>query len=207
MPAMPARRASPSASPGAPPETRVALLRGINVGGKNKLRMADLSALFTKAGCAGVQTYIQSGNVVFDAPAAVADGLPARIERAIADRFGYRIPVVMRTAGELAAISRGNPFLAGGAAPDTLHVVFLPGVADADRVAALDQDRSPPDELLALGREIYLRCPDGFGRTRITSAYLDATLATTTTVRNWRTVEKLAELASPAARSSRSLRP
>src|SRR5271163_4473886 len=107
---MSARRASPSASPGAPRETHVALLRGINVGGKNKLPMADLSALFTGAGCAGVQTYIQSGNVVFDAPAAVADGLPVRIQQAITDRFGYRIPVVMRTAGDLAAISRGNPF-------------------------------------------------------------------------------------------------
>jgi uncharacterized protein (DUF1697 family) len=176
----------------------VALLRGINVGGKNKLPMADLSAMFTGAGCAGVQTYIQSGNVVFDAPAALADGLPVRIQQAIADRFGYRIPVVMRTAGELAAIFRENPFLAGGADPDTLHVVFVAGTPEASRVAALDPHRSPPDELLARGREIYLRCPNGFARTRITSAYLDTTLATTTTVRNWRTVEKLAQLARPS---------
>ena len=84
---------------------------------------------------------------------------PARaeefVERAILDRFGYRIPVVMRTAAELEAVSRGNPFLAKGAEPDTLHVVFLAGVPAASRVAALDPDRSPPDELLARGREIY----------------------------------------------------
>lgn len=199
---MPARvtSPSPSASPSrrASRETYVALLRGINVGGKNKLPMADLSALFTQAGCAGVQTYIQSGNVIFDAPAAVADSVPGRVERAILDRFGYRIPVVMRSAADLAAVARGNPFLAGGAEPDTLHVVFLAGVPEASRVAALDPHRSPPDELLARGREIYLRCPNGFARTRITSAYLDTTLATTTTVRNWRTVEKLADLASSA---------
>jgi uncharacterized protein (DUF1697 family) len=181
----------------------VALLRGINVGGKNKLPMADLSAMFTGAGCSGVQTYIQSGNVVFDAPAALADSVPGRIERAIADRFGYRIPVVMRAAGDLATISRGNPFLAGGADPDTLHVVFLAGAPDASRVAALDPHRSPPDQLLVRGRELYLRCPDGFARTRFTSAYFDTTLATTTTVRNWRTVEKLTELARQPREASR----
>jgi uncharacterized protein (DUF1697 family) len=174
----------------------VALLRGINVGGKNKVPMTELSAMFSAAGCAGVQTYIQSGNVVFDAPAAVADVVPGQIERAIAERFGYRIPVVMRTAGELAAIFGANPFVAKGAEPDALHVVFLAGAPAASRVAALDPDRSPPDEMVVRGREIYLRCPNGIARTRITNAYLDATLATTTTLRNWRTVEKLAELAS-----------
>ena len=202
---MPARKASPSASSSAPRATYVALLRGINVGGKNKLPMAELSAMFIGAGCAGVQTYIQSGNVVFEAPAAIADAVPGRIERAIADRFGYRIPVVMRTAGDLAAVVQDNPFLAGGLAggadPATLHVVFLAGEPDAARLAALDPDRSPPDEMRARGRHLYLRCPEGFARTRITSAYLDATLATTTTVRNWRTVEKLAALASPASRA------
>ena len=178
--------------------TYVALLRGINVGGKNKLPMADLSAMFAKAGCAAVRTYIQSGNVVFEAPSSVADGLSGQIERSIAARFGYRIPVVMRTAAELSQVARENPFLAKGAHPDALHVVFLAGTPDPHRSAALDPDRSPPDQLIVRGREIYLSCPNGMARTRITNAYLDATLATTTTVRNWRTVEKLAELSSSA---------
>jgi uncharacterized protein (DUF1697 family) len=186
----------------------VALLRGINVGGKNKLPMADLAAMFSSAGCAGVETYIQSGNVVFDAPKAIAEAVPGQVERAIAERFGYRIPVVVRTAGELATITRANPFLTEGADPAVLHVVFLAGAPAASRVAALDPQRSPPDELVVRGREIYLRCPNGIARTRITNAYLDATLATTTTLRNWRTVEKLAELslsgpAGPRAGSSR----
>ena len=190
---MPARK--PVITQKARSRTYVALLRGINVGGKNKLPMADLSAMFTAAGCAAVRTYIQSGNVIYDAAAALAAEVPGRVEAAIADRFGYRTPVVTRTAAELAAVLGGNPFLERGEEPDALHVVFLAAAPAAARVAALDPDRSPPDELVVRGREIYLRCPNGIARTRITNAYLDATLATTTTLRNWRTVQKLAELA------------
>jgi uncharacterized protein (DUF1697 family) len=199
---MPPRKASPTgpAAPRtAPRAAYVALLRGINVGGKNKLPMADLAAMFTGAGCDRVETYIQSGNVVFEAPQAIAEGAAGLIERAITERFGYRIPLVMRTAGELAAVVRDNPLIERGAAPDVLHVVFLAGAPAASRVAALDPQRSPPDEMIARGREIYLSCPNGMGRTRITNAYLDATLATTSTVRNWRTVQKLAEMATGRA--------
>jgi uncharacterized protein (DUF1697 family) len=178
----------------AAPASYVALLRGINVGGKNKLPMQDLSAMFTAAGCSAVRTYIQSGNVVFEAQRAVADALPGEIGRGIHERFGYRIPVILRSAGELGAIVAANPFLVKGAEPDALHVAFLSSEPAADRVAALDPNRSPPDELVVRGREIYLSCPNGYGQTRITNAYLDAKLATTATVRNWRTVEKLAEL-------------
>jgi uncharacterized protein (DUF1697 family) len=188
---MPSRRASPLER-----SAYVALLRGINVGGKNKLPMADLSAMFTAVGCSAVQTYIQSGNVVFEAPAAVAGGAAALVAQAIADRFGYRIPVVLRTAAELAAVALENPLLAKGADPSVLHVVFLAGAPAASRVAALDPNRSPPDELLVRGREIYLACPNGIARTRITNAYLDATLATTSTLRNWRTVLELARLSA-----------
>jgi uncharacterized protein (DUF1697 family) len=173
----------------------VALLRGINVGGKNKLPMADLAAMFTAAGCSGVRTYIQSGNVVFEAPAAVAGAVSGEVGRAIEAGFGYRIPVILRTAEELGAVLRNNPFLAAGADPQTLHVTFLSAEPLPARVAALDPGRSPPDELVVQGREIYLRCPNGYGNTKLTNAYFDAKLAATTTVRNWQTVEKLAEMA------------
>jgi uncharacterized protein (DUF1697 family) len=192
---MPARKKAQDGSTGAR-TTFVALLRGINVGGKNKLPMADLSAMFEKAGCARVQTYIQSGNVVFDAEAGAAGALPEQIQGAIEKRFGYRIPVVMRTAGEMAAVAGDNPFLSRGADADVLHVVFLAGAPSASRAAALDPNRSPPDEMVVRGREIYLACPNGIARTRITNAYLDATLATTSTLRNWRTVQVLARMAS-----------
>jgi uncharacterized protein (DUF1697 family) len=173
----------------------VALMRGINVGGKNMVPMRELVAAFVDAGCLDVRTYIQSGNVIFRAPAAVAARLPSRVEQAMADRFGFRVPVVTRTATELLAVTRNNPFLRPGTDPDALHVAFLAAVPGATAVAALDPGRSPPDRFSVRGRDIYLHCPNGLARTKLTNQYFDSKLATTSTVRNWRTVLKLLELA------------
>jgi uncharacterized protein (DUF1697 family) len=174
----------------------VALLRGVNVGGKNRLPMKGLAAMFAEAGCTDVVTYIQSGNVVFRATEACAARLPAAISKAVADRLGFRAPVVMRTAGELRAVARGNPFLRGGtsAEAESLQVMFLANRPSSAGVAALDPERSPPDEFQVKGREIYLRCPNGVGRSRLTNEYFDSKLATTSTMRNWRTVLKLVEM-------------
>ena len=172
----------------------VALLRGINVGGKNKLPMKELAAMFADVGAGDVQTYIQSGNVAFRAQAALAELLPAAVTSAIAKLFGFEVPVVMRTAEELRKVATGNPFLLAGADESALHVAFLmkkPGPAE---ISALDPGRFPPDELELHGREIYLRCPSGIARTRLTTAYFDSKLGTTSTVRNWRTVLKMAEM-------------
>ncbi len=174
----------------------VALLRGINVGGKNKLPMKDLAALVSEAGGRDVRTYIQSGNVVFRASAAQARRLPDAVSGAIADRLGFRPPVVLRSASELAAIARDNPFLASGHDAEFLHVVFLAERPSEGRTAALDRRRSPPDELVLRGREIYLRCPNGIARSKLTNDYFDRTLATVSTLRNWRTVLALGELAN-----------
>jgi uncharacterized protein (DUF1697 family) len=176
----------------------VALLRGINVGGRNSLPMKALAAMVEAAGASDVRTYIQSGNVIFSATSEVAGRLPETVGAAIVERFGFRAAVVTRSAGELRAIAEANPFLERGADPATLHVVFLAEEPAAERVAALDPRRSPPDELKVRGREIYLRCPNGFGRTKLTNDYFDAKLATTSTVRNWRTVLQLVELAQKA---------
>jgi uncharacterized protein (DUF1697 family) len=176
--------------------TYVALLRGINVGGKNLLPMKDLTRLFEDTGCAGVRTYIQSGNVLFKANPAKAGKLPALIAKGIADRFGYRTPVLLRTVDELGETIRLNPFLQAGSPADGLHVLFLASPPDAQSVATLDPDRSPPDAYLVRGREIYLQCPNGVGNTKLTNAYFDSRLATISTGRNWRTVLKLFEMAA-----------
>jgi uncharacterized protein (DUF1697 family) len=175
--------------------TWVALLRGINMGGKNLLPMTDLARLFEEAGCAGVRTYIQSGNVLFTASRARAEKLPGLIASGIADRFGYRIPVLLRTAADLGETIGNNPFLQAGAPQNWLHVLFLANQPDAGRVATLDPLRSPPDAYAVRGREIYLQCPNGAGSTKLTNAYFDSRLATISTGRNWRTVLKLFELA------------
>jgi uncharacterized protein (DUF1697 family) len=172
----------------------VALLRGINVGGKNTLPMRHLAAMFVEAGCSDVRTYIQSGNVVFAATPGVVKRLADAISRRIAKNFGYRVPVVLRTADELHQVLSGNPFLKSGADGRSLHVAFLADLPDPRRIAALDPKRSPGDSFKLRGREIYLCLPNGVAGTKLSNAYFDSTLATTSTLRNWRTVLKLVEM-------------
>lgn len=175
-------------------DVHVALLRGINVAGRNRLPMEDLRRLFRDVGCEQVESYIQSGNVVFEAAPELAARVPDLIREAIAEEFGYEIPVVARARAELEAVAEANPYLAAGADPKTLHVAFLGERPSEGAVDDLDPDRSPPDEFEVRGREIYLRCPNGMARTKLTNRYFDSRLDTTSTMRNWRTVLKLLEL-------------
>ena len=172
----------------------IALLRGINVGGKNRLPMKDLASIFREVGCTDVRTYIQSGNVIYRAAPSIAVRLADLISDAIAERFEIRIPVVVRTAHELERVVEGNPFLQATSSTRALHVGFLLDRPDSEAVQALDPDRSPPDEFAVVGSEVYLRCPNGIGRSKLTSQYFDSRLRTTITVRNWRTVVTLLDM-------------
>lgn len=172
----------------------VALLRGINVSGRNKLPMADLRQIFVDGGAQRVETYIQSGNVAFSATKIAAGNVPGFVQDAIADRFGYRVPVVIRTASELRKTASRNPFLDEGSDPSRLHVAFLGTRPTKARCASLDPDRSPPDRFVVRGRDIYLHCPRGLARSKLTNAYFDSRLDTTSTLRNWRTVLRLVEM-------------
>jgi uncharacterized protein (DUF1697 family) len=169
----------------------VALLRGINVGGNNRLPMKALAAMFTDAGCADVRTYIASGNVVFRAPERLTRTLAETIAERIRADFGLQTPVVLRSAQELAEVAAKNPFLPEGEDTKPLHVLFLADTPKAASVAKLDPDRSPPDTFRVIGREVYLRCPNGLARTKLTNAYFDSKLGTVSTGRNWNTVLKL----------------
>jgi uncharacterized protein (DUF1697 family) len=175
----------------------VALLRGLNVGGKNKLPMAELKAVFVDLGATDVDTYIQSGNVWFTLALAAAPALASAVSTTLAERCGVRTPVVIRSAADFAAVARAHPFAARAAnlpdKPETLHVVFLAGAPAPDRAALLDPARSPPDEFELCGREIFLFAPNGLARSRLTNDYFDRTLGTVSTLRNWRTVQALAE--------------
>jgi uncharacterized protein (DUF1697 family) len=175
--------------------TYVALLRGINVGGNNKLPMKDLAALVGACGGRDVRTYIQSGNVVFGASAGTDEKtLASKLAKRIAADHGLAIPVVLRTAAELAQVAERNPFLAAGKAIETLYVMFLADTPGKAAIATLDPRRSPPDELAVVGREVYLHLPNGAGRSKLTNAYLDSKLQTVSTARNWRTLLALIEM-------------
>ena len=172
----------------------VALLRGINVGGRNSLPMRDLQDILSSLGCDKVRTYIQSGNAVFSAtaePSALARQLSAAIEQ----RFGFAPQVLVMTAERLAAIAAANPFPHAAGEPSKLHVAFLTGAAaDAD-LDALEAIRVPSERFSLTEDALYLHAPDGIGRSRL-AAKMDRCLGVATTGRNWKTVAKLLELAT-----------
>ncbi|MGH3682138.1 MAG: DUF1697 domain-containing protein [Natronosporangium sp.] len=189
--------------------SHVALLRGINVGGRNRVAMADLRQLLTSLGHTDVSTYIQSGNVVFTAadvraPAALA----AELERAIADRLGVAPRVVVRTRKELAAVVRDNPY-PDEPNPKAVHAVFLTGdpepelagaVADAGRRAT---ELGSRDTARLVGRTLFLHTPDGFGRSKLAELLIAHTSGNgpgrvAGTARNWSTVLKLVTLGGAA---------
>ena len=171
--------------------TYAALLRGVNVG-KNKLAMADLRALLTDLGGEDVRTYLQSGNAVFghchDRPAAWR-----RRSRKAWPTLGVSSRVLLRTGKELAGVLAGNPYLAREADPAKLHVTFLAEAPDRTRLRNCRCRPARPHFHLA-GKEVYLHCPDGYGRTKLTNSFFESRLGTVATTRNWRTVTALAEL-------------
>jgi uncharacterized protein (DUF1697 family) len=180
--------------------TYIALLRGINVGGKHKLPMSALAQMLCEADCADVRTYIQSGNVIFSATPACARQIPKRIAAQIKKSFGFAPPILMRSAAEFQEIVADNPFLKSRAArvdEDHLLVAFLHDTPTAENIAALDPKRSPGDKFAfrAPGhREIYLHLPNGLANTKFSNAWFDSKLNTISTMRNWRTTLKLNEL-------------
>jgi uncharacterized protein (DUF1697 family) len=115
--------------------SHVAFLRGINVGGKNKLPMAELVKVFAKAGCSNIRTYIQSGNVIFTASPAVSQSVPRVVAAAIAKRLGLNVPVVVRSADELKVAVTSNPFCRGSELIDELHLAFLADAPDRRKAA------------------------------------------------------------------------
>jgi uncharacterized protein (DUF1697 family) len=174
---------------------RVALLRGVNVGGKNRLSMQELRAALAAAGFGHVSTVLQSGNVVFDHAGSEDDAVEI-VRTTIADAFALDVGVVVRSGAELAAVVAASPFLVGTERrdPTTLHVAFLASAPAGAAVAALDPDRSPPDAFAVRGRDVYLSYPGGSGRSSLTLDYLERTLGVHGTARNWHTVQRLAEI-------------
>lgn len=172
--------------------TYAALLRGVNVG-KNKLAMADFRSVLTELGAVDVQTYLQSGNAVFGHPARRPAELARAIEQGLAG-LGVSSRVLLRTGKQLAAVLVQNPFLARESDPVKLHVTFLAERPAADRIPKLQVPAGETATFHLAGTEVYLHCPDGYGRTKLTNSFLETRLGTAATTRNWRTVTALAEL-------------
>lgn len=177
------------------PKTYVALLRAINLGARNKVSMAELRELFAALGAEDVATYLQSGNVVFRSRAD-APGLVRAIENRVSRDLGLSVTVLVRTPAALARVVARNPFAKKGARPESLHVTFLADTPSRASVRGLDPKHSEPDEFRVAGREVYLHCPKGYGRSKLSNAYFEKQLRVKATTRNWKTVTKLDELAN-----------
>ena len=168
----------------------ISLLRGINVGGNKKIRMADLKDLYESLGFTKVKTLLQSGNVVFESQTHDSDKLTGQIETAIEEHFGFQVRIIMRTGADLKAIIERNPFSDKALAePSKLLVVFLLEELDASKLDAAMEAYEGPEQLHLKGRELYIFYPEGMGRSK-----LDRTLGKVKMVntgRNWNTVNKL----------------
>jgi uncharacterized protein (DUF1697 family) len=180
--------------------TFIALLRGINVGGKHPVRMEALRQAFESLGLRGVQTYIQSGNVVFQA--VECQSLPSEIERRLTTQFGFAIPVVVRTATQWSTVLADNPFVSQRNVDQArLHVVFLTAAPRKNHVATIPQNQGA--DAVRFARDVvYLYAPGGYAKTPYSNDYLERHLGVRATTRNWSTVKKLGEMAGavPPAR-------
>ena len=171
----------------------VALVRGINVGGRNSVPMPALRAMFESLGHERVTTYIQSGNVCFttamELPAPVE--LATEIECGILATFGLDVRVTLRARADLVRLAGVNPFLDIEADHAKLHVVFLAATPTSEAIGLLDPSRFAPDVFAVVGREMFIRYPNGAGQSRLTLDYIERRLGTHGTARNWNTVNHL----------------
>jgi uncharacterized protein (DUF1697 family) len=178
--------------------SQILLLRGINLGPRRRIAMPELRSLLSDAGFENVRTYVQSGNVVLTSsrsPSAVR----GEAERLIAERFGFEVDVIVRTAEELAAVVARNPLGEVASDPKRYQVSFLDAKPDrslVDRVAALASDS---ERLVASGRELYAWHPEGVARSKLWAKLAaDGSLGVRATARNWTTVCALHEMALEA---------
>lgn len=175
----------------------IALLRGVNVGGKAKVAMSDLRQLVSSLGFEDVRTLLQSGNVVFSASTRPQEALETLLEKETKRCLGLDTRYFLRAAAQWKAVVSGNPF-PGEAKRDPGHLLatFLKAKPRAGAVRALEAAIVGSEYLRVAGREAYIVYPDGVGRSRLTNAVIEKKLETSATARNWNTVLKLAALAS-----------
>ena len=187
--------------------TYITMLRGVNMTGHNTIKMTRLAEMFRQQGYSDAETYIQSGNIVFSCRNSSIDNVSSGIRKAILSEFSLDIAVITRTPDEIKKIIAVNPFLEEpGFDPSKMAVVFLelkPSEEQILKVAGIDY---PPDKFRIIGSEIYIYCPNGFGRTKLYTNFFEAKMKVTGTARNWTMVNKLLEMAENKMRPGESIK-
>lgn len=173
----------------------IALLRGINVGGRNRLAMADLRGLLADLGHREPRTYLQSGNAVFTSDRQDSDALAAELAARISSDLGVSPAVIVRTAGYLADVASANPYADAAAAdPTRVHVAFLSAEPEDPEAFSFDAEQYSPEEMARGDRVLYLHLPGGLGRSRLAEQVSKPRSDLVVTLRNWRTVARLRDM-------------
>jgi uncharacterized protein (DUF1697 family) len=173
----------------------VNFLRGVNMAGHCKIKMTSLLSLYKKLGYKDAVTYIQSGNVIFSSSDDI-DKIAGKIESAILKEFGHTVPVMVRSLWEIEKIYRANPFLAiKEFNPSKSAVIFLYNEPDKTGISKVANVNYPPDMFEISGKEIFIYCPNGFGRTKLYTNFFEDKMKVTGTARNWKTLCSVRETA------------
>lgn len=175
-------------------ETYICLLRGINVGGHKKIKMADLKTLFTSLGYAELVTYIQSGNIIFKSHEIGVDEITAVIKKAIADTYGFEVPVFVLTRTMLTQIYESYAF--SPAYIESCYFTLLHTPAQPEDIAAVNTIEIPFEHFVVTENCIYFYPEKGYGRAKGTNSFFEKKLGVTATTRNYKTIKKLLELSS-----------
>ena len=175
----------------------ITLLRGVNMTGHNSIKMARLTDLFMKLGYKDAETYIQTGNVVFTSKNDSATReIALKIKKGIQKEFNYDITAIIRSIPELEKVIADNPFTGElEFDPAKLAVVFLDNEPGADQLGRVMNVSSPPDKFMIIGREIYIYCPNGFGKSKLYTNFFESKMKVTGTARNWKTINSLLKIA------------
>lgn len=173
--------------------TYISLLRGINVSGQKIIKMEALRAEYEALGFADVKTYIQSGNVIFQAENENCLDLAQKIAKMILQKWEFEVPVMVKTVKEWQTVLQENPFiLERNEDKNKLHVTFLAEVPDAEKWAKIEGGLYGADAYILAGKTVYLFCPNGYGNTKLTNTFFESKLKCLATTRNWNTLEKIA---------------
>lgn len=174
----------------------VALLRGVNVSGQKLIKMTELKKLFEEQGYHNVQTYIQSGNVVFSSTERSSDKIKNILSKSIKQRFGFDVGILVITTDIIEHVLSNNPFIKKNKETNKLYVTFLLKHPSTDNIKKLNSTDYSPEEYLIDGKLVYLHLPNGYGKTRLSNNLFENKLKVEATTRNWRTITKLWELSS-----------
>jgi len=177
-------------------KTYISILRGINVSGQKLIKMDVLRKMVENLGFEKVKTYVQSGNVVFKAEETSFKEMEEKISAQIEKDFGFQVPVIVLDAEKLKQIIESNPFL-----KDTekevnfMHVTFLSNKPNEFDKKSIEDKKQEKEEIRFTDHAVYLYCPNGYGKTKITNNFIETKLKVLATTRNWKTTNELLRIA------------